>query len=170
MLKLLSFVLVFTLSSCAIFRPNPNRDKTLANPQTELKQFTSDYCSDFPDGTFTNPKQWADCCFSHDLHYWIGGTEQERELSDVALKECVNKTGASIDSFLMYIGVRMGGKPGDASYSWGYGWTTPRDYIQLPASDINHSKSLLKRSKFYQSENTRKLINIFINDYLDKRI
>ncbi len=94
----------------------------------------------------------------------------ERKLSDVALKECVEKTGASFDAFLMYMGVRMGGKPGDASYSWGYGWTVKRDYIQLPASDIKRSEELLKTSEYYRNENTQKLIKNFIDDYLDKRI
>lgn len=94
----------------------------------------------------------------------------ERKNSDIALKGCVKKTGASFDAFLMYMGVRVGGKPGEASYSWGYGWTVKRDYLILPKNDINRAKELLKTSEYYQNENTQKLIDDFIKDYLDRRI
>jgi len=39
----------------------------------ELKPFTSDGCSDFPDGTLTQKDLWLECCTAHDFTYWKGG-------------------------------------------------------------------------------------------------
>ena len=150
-------------TSCSLVSPNLNRESMFPSAPAELRPFTSDYCSEFPEGTTAIPMLWADCCFSHDLHYWVGGTEKERSESDFVLKKCVNNAGASFDSFLMYTGVRMGGLPGDASYSWGYGWTATRDYLPLPAGVLEKSKELLKKSEYYQNNNTRNLIDVFIN-------
>ena len=170
MKTLSTLLLLLNLSSCALLSPNPNRKSLSSEATLELKPFTTDYCSDFPNGTLSKPNLWADCCFSHDLHYWIGGTEQERQDSDLELKACVKRTGASFDSFLMYMGVRVGGKPGEASYSWGYGWTIKRDYLQVPKNDIKHAIELLKISEHYKKDNTQRLINDFIEIFLKRRI
>ena len=58
-----------------------------------LQPFSSDGCSAFPDGTLTNPKEWLQCCRQHDLAYWRGGTEEERQAADRELQECVAATG-----------------------------------------------------------------------------
>lgn len=64
----------------------------------------------------------------------------------------------------------MGGKPGEASYSWGYGWTIKRDYLQVPKNDIKHAIELLKISEHYKKDNTQRLINDFIEIFLKRRI
>jgi hypothetical protein len=136
----------------------------------ELKPFASDYCSKWPEGKNEDPTQWADCCFTHDLHYWLGGTDEERKGSDKELKNCVKLTGASIASFLMYIGVRIGGNPGDESYAWGFGWKNSRGYEKIPPADLDRAKTLLENSEYNQHEDTKELISNFINNVLNHKI
>jgi hypothetical protein len=40
---------------------------------TGLKDFTSDGCSLFPDGTIINRAKWCECCLRHDIAYWRAG-------------------------------------------------------------------------------------------------
>jgi len=99
----------------------------------ELAEFTSDGCSMFIDGTFENPELWKECCLKHDIAYWKGGTKEERELADLAFKECVQKkTGNPELAELMYQAVRTGGEPYFPTwYRWGYGWPLGRGYKKL---------------------------------------
>jgi hypothetical protein len=91
----------------------------------ELSPFTSDGCSLFPDSSLITKQDWCECCFQHDLAYWQGGTEEERESADSRLKQCVlEKTGDKILAKIMYDGVRFGGSPYFYNwYRWGYGWS-----------------------------------------------
>ena len=57
----------------------------------ELSDFTSDGCSLFIDGTFEKPDLWKECCLTHDIAYWQGGTQEERLEADLAFKACVEK-------------------------------------------------------------------------------
>lgn len=159
-----------TLSSCAFFSPNPNRQDDLVRQGLNLKPFTSDYCSEWPDGKITDPNQWAECCFTHDISYWIGGTKDERIAADKELKKCVRESSDSLNSFLMYIGVRMGGNPGNASYAWGYGWTQDRDYFELDSGEAQKARDLLLTSDLNKNEQEKGLINVFIEQILDKKI
>ncbi|HBT84144.1 MAG TPA: hypothetical protein DEB35_12385, partial [Desulfuromonas sp.] len=60
----------------------------------ELAPFSSDGCSLFPDGTLAERTRWCDCCLTHDIAYWQGGSAAEREAADAALRACVReKTG-----------------------------------------------------------------------------
>src|SRR5271169_6094597 len=43
----------------------------------ELKPFTTDGCSDFPNGTPEHQDLWLTCCIQHDLAYWMGGTYKD---------------------------------------------------------------------------------------------
>ena len=98
----------------------------------ELKPFTTDGCSAFPDGTFAQKKLWLECCTSHDMAYWKGGTYKEREEADNALKVCVSKAGEPQIALLMLGGVRVGGSPFfPTTFRWGYGWDYPRFYGPL---------------------------------------
>ena len=101
--------------------------------EPELKDFRSDGCSLFPDGTLLGKDEWCECCFEHDIAYWKGGTEEERLLADLALRECVlEKTGSEELAELMFQGVRAGGSPFFYNwYRWGYGWTDGRTYREL---------------------------------------
>jgi len=70
----------------------------------------------------------------------------------------------------MYIGVRMGGKPGNASYAWGYGWTKDRDYFELNETEARMAKELLLKSDLNKNEKEKNLTNVFIEQMLDKKI
>lgn len=91
--------------------------------------FTTDGCSRAPnDG-------WVACCIVHDIPYWCGGNEVDRESADQFLKQCVNKQVGFIGS-LIYAGVRLGGAPWlPTPWRWGYGWEDwPRGYEPLEHS------------------------------------
>jgi len=98
-----------------------------------LKPFSSDGCSLFPDSLAIARHDWCDCCFQHDIAYWRGGTEVQREEADLQLRQCViDKTDNRALSTLMYEGVRLGGSPFFHTwYRWGYGWTKDRQYQSL---------------------------------------
>lgn len=98
----------------------------------ELQPFTSDGCSAFPDGTFTNQALWLACCQAHDYAYWQGGTYQQRLEADEALRECVAQVGQEEIGLVMLAGVRIGGTPIlPTQFRWGYGWPYPRWYGPL---------------------------------------
>lgn len=114
-----SLVLIATLFLCAC-------------SSEELKPFTSDGCSSFPDGTMGQQTLWLSCCIKHDLSYWKGGTYQERLAADLALEQCVADIGEPKVARLMLAGVRVGGSPYfPTGYRWGYGWPFPRGYKAL---------------------------------------
>ncbi|CAM3574657.1 MULTISPECIES: hypothetical protein [Pseudoalteromonas] len=103
----------------------------------ELKPFTSDGCSAFPDGTLAQNELWLSCCTAHDLAYWKGGTAIERENADIALQKCVAAVGQKEVATLMLAGVRLGGLPYlPTPFRWGYGWSYPRRYAELTAEEI----------------------------------
>ncbi len=95
----------------------------------ELKDFTSDGCSSFPDGTFQQKRLWRECCVIHDLAYWLGGTAEQRKNVDRALELCVAQVGEPSIAKLMLAGVRVGGTPWlPMRFRWGYGWPYLRGY------------------------------------------
>ena len=106
--------------------------------QTEIADFTSDGCTLFLDGTFENPELWKECCHKHDLAYWRGGSEKEREQADLEFKNCVEKkTGNPQLAELMYEAVRIGGAPHFPTwYRWGYGWPVGRGYKELSQEEL----------------------------------
>lgn len=135
-LKILTFASIFFISPA------------FAN---QLKPFTSDGCSAFPDGTFEQNTLWLSCCVSHDLAYWQGGTYQQRKDADIALKECVAKVGEKQIANLMLAGVRVGGSPFfPTTFRWGYGWPYPKLYGQLSKKEmeqVNTQLAKIKRDK-----------------------
>ena len=114
-----------------------------------LSDFKSDGCSLFIDGTFENPELWKECCLKHDIAYWKGGTEEERESADLAFKECVEKKTGNADlAELMYQAVRSGGAPYYPTwYRWGYGWPLGRGYKPLSKSEKKEVEEKLKKYK-----------------------
>ena len=98
----------------------------------DLKPFTSDGCSSFPNGTPKQNDLWLSCCIAHDLAYWAGGTYEERLEADKELKGCVTSVGKKEVAELMMGGVRVGGTPYlPTRFRWGYGWPYPRGYKVL---------------------------------------
>jgi len=125
---------------------------TACSTESELKPFSSDGCSLFPDSSLMSESDWCSCCFEHDLQYWRGGTQEEREASDRQLQRCVlEKTGNSTLSRLMYEGVRAGGSPYFYSwYRWGYGWNFERKYQSLTPKEHDVADELIR---LYYAEN-----------------
>ncbi|MBU0674293.1 MAG: FAD-binding oxidoreductase [Proteobacteria bacterium] len=97
-----------------------------------LKPFTTDGCSSFPDGTMDQQSLWVHCCIRHDLAYWKGGLIGERTAADQALERCVTRVGEPEIARIMLAGVRVGGSPYfPTPYRWGYGWPYLRGYKAL---------------------------------------
>ena len=109
-----------------------------------IKPFTSDGCSSFPDGTFEHNQLWLSCCTAHDYAYWQGGTYQERLVADKELQQCVAKVGEPHIANLMLAGVRVGGSPYlPTSFRWGYGWSYPRWYKVLTDAEQKQIKAMV---------------------------
>jgi hypothetical protein len=122
MLRLLALLLMLApLAACA------------PAAASDLRDFSSDGCSLFPDGTIKDRAKWCDCCFSHDIAYWQGGSEDERKAADEALRDCViERTSDKVLAETMYLGVRTGGHPAFPTwYRWAYGWSYGRGYEPL---------------------------------------
>ena len=102
----------------------------------DIKPFTTDGCSAFPDGTFEQKELWLACCTAHDYAYWQGGTYDERLAADEQLQVCVADVGEPKIAKLMLAGVRVGGSPYfPTSFRWGYGWSYPRLYKALTGEE-----------------------------------
>ena len=99
----------------------------------QLDNFSSDGCSQFPDGTLTQQDLWCDCCIAHDVAYWQGGSRKQKKKADETLRECVlQKTGNSLLANTMYYGVTLGGSPVFPTwYRWSYGWRYGRGFQPL---------------------------------------
>lgn len=109
----------------------------------ELKPFSSDGCSVFPDGTREQRQLWLQCCTAHDKSYWRGGTAAERQQADEELRVCVAGVGAPAIAALMLTGVRVGGSPYfPTRFRWGYGWPYPRGYGALTAEELEQVRLL----------------------------
>lgn len=112
----------------------------------DLKPFTTDGCSAFPNGTRDQKELWLSCCTEHDKAYWAGGTYSERKQADLALEACVTAVGEPTIAQLMLAGVRVGGTPYFPSkFRWGYGWPYPRGYkAPTPEEELEIAKRLLE--------------------------
>jgi len=116
---------------------------------SELKSFTSDGCSAFPDGTEEQKTLWHQCCFAHDKSYWQGGSYSEREKADFELRSCVAGVGEPAVAVVMLAGVRVGGTPiYPTEFRWGYGWPYFRWYQTLTTTEL---KEVHVRLKEYES-------------------
>lgn len=105
--------------------------------QGELRPFSTDGCSLFPDRSLISNADWCQCCLAHDLAYWRGGTSEARLKADQELGACVLRaTADKALADLMYAGVRTGGGPYFYTpYRWGYGWPYGRPYQELTAEE-----------------------------------
>lgn len=115
----------------------------------QLKDFQSDGCSSFPDGTLIHPRKWHAHCAKHDLAYWQGGTRAQRREADLELIRGVRAEGHPVLACLIYSGVRIGGAPWwPTSWRWGFGWPYPRGYKVLDPNEqrqINEVRAKIKR-------------------------
>ncbi|RTE86968.1 FAD-binding oxidoreductase [Aliidiomarina sp. B3213] len=109
----------------------------------EIRPFTSDGCSAFPDGTFEQNELWLSCCRGHDYTYWKGGTYDQRVAADEELESCVAQVGEPEIAALMLGGVRVGGTPYlPTRFRWGYGWPYPRGYKALTEDELAQIRAL----------------------------
>ncbi len=112
--------LMFTLAGCQLSSP-----KTIA-------PFTTDGCSEFPDGMPAHRDLWLKCCVAHDIKYWAGGSYNDRLDADLELRLCVQSVGEPAIANLMLAGVRVGGSPWwPTKFRWGYGWPYTNGYSKL---------------------------------------
>jgi hypothetical protein len=118
-----------------------------AGATRSLHPFTSDGCSLFPDGDSSRHLDWRDCCVTHDVAYWRGGTEAERLEADEALRRCVAaRTRDPGLAKFRYDGVRVGGAPWFPTwYRWGYGWAYGRQYAPLTDAERAQADAELAR-------------------------
>ncbi len=118
-----------------------------AHAEDKLGPFTTDGCSDFPDGTPQHRTLWLKCCIAHDKKYWMGGTYEERLQADLELRQCVQSVGEPAIAALMLAGVRVGGSPWwPTRFRWGYGWPYPHGYRALTQQDLEQARKLLEQA------------------------
>jgi len=104
--------------------------------EDQIKAFSSDGCSSFPDGTLKQQNLWLSCCTEHDLSYWAGGTYDQRLAADQQLRRCVAEINQPKIAEVMFLGVRLGGSPFfPTRFRWGYGWPFPRGYRSLTQAE-----------------------------------
>ena len=131
MLKLITLLSALAISGCTHAQ--------------SIKPFSTDGCSAFPEGTLIQQSLWFDCCFSHDMAYWKGGSSAQREKADQELKQCVAQLGEEGIAELMYHGVRIGGTPHiPTPFRWGYGWPPGRGYQSLSSEEKQQVREQLQ--------------------------
>lgn len=117
----------------------------------ELKPFTSDGCSSFPDGTPSQQDLWLQCCTAHDRAYWKGGTHAQRLEADLELRSCVAQVDEPEIAAVMLIGVRVGGSPVfPTRFRWGYGWSWPRWYGPLSEEELQQVEQAVQAEQAAQ--------------------
>lgn len=121
-----------------------------ARAEDGLRPFTTDGCSDFPDGTPRHQDLWLKCCIEHDQKYWMGGGYDERVAADKELRACVQSVGEPAIAALMLAGVRVGGSPWwPTHFRWGYGWPYTRGYRALTPAEKERARELLEQAGKY---------------------
>lgn len=112
--------------------------------QEEMRPFSTDGCSHFPDRSKVDESDWCECCVQHDFAYWRGGNAEARLRADKALSDCVQlASGNKGLSNLMFAGVRAGGGPYFyTSYRWGYGWAFGKGYADLTPEETAQADKL----------------------------
>lgn len=107
------------------------------------RTFKSDQCTFWPDSSFSN--DWSHCCIQHDLYYWAGGSDKERQLVDQELKSCIQESSGPLNAKLMFIGVRLGSlspvKFGGKQ--WGNAWGNKVRDTHLKLTEIQKLKYAL---------------------------
>lgn len=142
-MKNLKFLIaILFLNSCAVMAA------------LELKPFKTDYCTGFPEGTISQPELWKHCCLNHDLHFWIGGTREERSQIDLNFKACIAATGMPRTAEMMYQAVRAGSHSPIQfkGKQWGNGWSESAYYKKLKVEDVDRIEAMLLNGFSYISK------------------
>jgi hypothetical protein len=130
-------------------------------PVWALEPFTTDYCTSYPEGTKNRPDLWKHCCLIHDLYFWAGGSEADRDAADWDLKLCVEETGKKKIAKLIYWAVRAGSRspvklPGK---KWNNGWPERSYYQELSREDIHSIEQSLTSSEVVPSQYRNQFLN-----------
>ena len=126
---------------------------------SELKPFTTDGCSVFPDGTIQEQSLWLECCIQHDLAYWKGGTLEQKNSADNELETCVKKLGKKKIAKVMKLGVDTGGSAYfPTPYRWAYGWPYLRGYEPLNQKEKKEVKKQLERFELILKSLSKEII------------
>lgn len=106
-----------------------------------LRPFSTDGCSLSPDSILG--KQIVHCCVVHDVAYWIGGTMEDKNISDKEFEECIVKRADPISARIYREAVSVGGNPiAPNTFRWGYGWDRIRPAGPLTAEEIKQGEDL----------------------------
>ena len=111
----------------------------VVNAQT-IKPFSSDLCTHYPNHNKKGSlRPYTECCFRHDLEYWIGGSRADRRRADKNLMACFEEKSTVGRSKIVHAGVRIFGKK-----YWGYAWkyTKPAYWEITPAQKEKVLQSL----------------------------
>jgi len=119
-----------------------------AKAENSLKPFFTDGCTLFVDGTPSKPGLWRPCCVEHDLRYWVGGSTDDMDRTDLKLKSCVQKIAGEHWARTIYTGVRAGHySPIKNKTAWSWGWTNRREKVALNSQEISIVITELKKLK-----------------------
>lgn len=120
-------------------------------PGVGLKEFATDGCTMFVDGTKNKPNLWHHCCVEHDMSYWFGGSSKDMDKADLNLKSCVNEVAGPVWARLIYTGVRAGHhSPVKNKTHWSWGWIKTRSNTSLSTEEIDYVIEELRRLPFDQ--------------------
>ena len=92
---------------------------------TPPKPFHQDGCTLFPDQIFGS--DFREACLNHDIAYWYGGPQKEKDLADQKLKAAIAESGFIGDLLQtpFYFGVHYLGDSWLTKFfdaNWGFGW------------------------------------------------
>lgn len=122
------------------FQVGPSQREVMSLKERILKPFASDGCSWSPDKL----PGWKvitpimECCVEHDLAYWIGGTELQKDLADKRLEMCIDRKGFPFIGKVYRTFVDLFGSPkGNHIFRWGFGWNQKRRFSPLVREEMN---------------------------------
>jgi hypothetical protein len=106
-----------------------------------LKPFSTDGCSQSPNSY--EGQKIVECCVAHDVSYWLGGTQDQKDKADYDFEACVSKKSGPVVAEIYFRGVRVGGGAnGINTFRWGYGWDTNRSYSPITDSEWQQAERL----------------------------
>jgi hypothetical protein len=159
MLKILFSILLVYSPAIALADSHPPQGQTLT---ATLQPFQTDGCTGFVDGPPGRPTLWLHCCTEHDLRYWFGGSQEDIQFADLALRSCVNDVAGSGWSRLIYDAVVAGhSSPVKSKTRWSWGWDPQREDLALTPDELVYVKSELHKLPMESSA-----VEAFIQKYL----
>jgi hypothetical protein len=121
-----------------------------AHAADKLLPFQTDYCTGYTEGTLSDPTAWKDCCLTHDLFFWAGGTIENRDQADHELLTCVEETGHPYQAHLIYLAVRAGSRSPIKikGKQWNNGWSGREDALPLTPIEIDQIENEISKPDY----------------------